>query len=135
VKLAEIIFDSTKRKTVLMGAQWDSAYAAMVKRLDVRNCIHNFVGKTTISEALGLLREASFLVGFLSGLVILATRFKIPCVSFWPTLEQAPHWYDPEKFQMSWVPPNAKKSGYMPIFYGENKSTPRGVFDRLRRYL
>lgn len=135
VRLAEIIFDATQRRIILMGAQWDGAYAAMVKRLDVRNCIHNFVGKTSISEALGLLRQANFMVGFLSGLVILATRFKIPCVSFWPTLKQAPHWCDPKKFQTSWVPPNAKRDGYMPIFYGENKSTPQGIFDRVRRYL
>jgi len=135
VKLAEKIFEATQRKIILMGAQWDSAYAAIVKNIDINNCIHNFVGKTSISEALGLLREANFLVGFLSGLVILATRFKIPCVSFWPTLKEAPHWIDPKKFQMSWVPPNAKKDGYMPIFYGAKTTTPEGIFNRLRKYL
>jgi len=135
IKLANMVYDETNSRTILMGAQWDSAYANVVKMLDSRNVIQNFTGKTSISEALGLLRAANFMVGFLSGLVILATRFKIPCVSFWPTLKQAPHWHDPEKFQMSWVPPNAKKEGYMPVFYGEKKTTPEGIFDRLRRYL
>lgn len=135
IKLANMIYDETKLRIVLLGAQWDSTYATIVKMLDSRNVIQNFVGKTSISEALGLLRSANFMVGFLSGLVILATRFKVPCVSFWPTLKLAPHWYDPIKFQKSWIPPNAKKDGYMPVFYGDEKTTPQGVFDRLRQYL
>jgi len=135
VKLANLIYSKTKKRTLLMGAQWDAAYSAMVKSVDAKNTIQNFVGKTSIAEALALLREANFMVGFLSGLVILATRFKIPCVSFWPTLKQAPHWINPEKFKLSWIPPNAKRDGYMPINYGGKDSNPKGIFEMLRRYL
>jgi ADP-heptose:LPS heptosyltransferase len=135
VELADRISDASGHRTVLMGAQWDASYAEAVKSTDRQNSIQNIVGKTSVSEALGLLRESKFLVGFLSGLVILATRFKIPCVSFWPTLKQAPHWHDPKKFQLSWIPPEAKKDGYMPVFYGEEKTTPKGIFDRVRKYL
>jgi len=135
VKLANLIYDATKKKTILMGAQWDAGYAAMVKSIDVRGNILNFVGKTNIAEALALLRAANCMVGFLSGLVVLATRFKIPCVSFWPTLKQAPHWHDPKKFQAAWPPPNAREDGYMPMSYGASQTTPKGVFEKLRKYL
>ncbi len=135
VKLADLIYAATKRKIVLMGAQWDTGYAAMIKSYDVLGNIHSFVGKTSISEALALLREAKFMVSFLSGLAILATRFKLPCVSFWPTLKQAPHWHDPKKFQHAWPPPNAQQDGYMPMFYGAPQTTPEGVFTKLRKYL
>jgi len=135
VKLANKIYDETKIKTILMGAQWDSSYGAMIKSIDSRNTIQNMIGKTSISEALGLLREASFLVSFLSGLVILSTRFKIPCASFWPTLKQAPHWINPEKFKVSWIPPAAKENGYMPFDYGGKNTNPKGIFDALRKYL
>lgn len=139
IKLAEMVYKETKIKILLMGAQWDAGYGAMIKSIDRKNVIQNFVGKTKIAEALGLLRESNFLVGFLSGLVILATRFKIPCVSFWPTLKQAPHWGRhncvPERFQHSWIPPKAKEHGYMPMFYGHKNTTPEGIFEKLRKYL
>jgi len=135
VELADRIHGATGHRIILAGAQWDSSYAAMIKSIDAKNNIQNLVGKTTIAEALGLLRESSFLVGFLSGLVVLATRFRIPCVSFWPTLQQAPHWIDPEKFQRSWLPPKAIEDGYMPFFYGAKETTPAGIFKALEKYL
>lgn len=139
VRLAEIIHDETGNRILLMGAQWDAGYSHIIKTIDRRDVIQNFAGKTNIAEALGLLRESNFLVGFLSGLVILATRFRIPCVSFWPTLKQAPHWGQhqcfPEKFQKSWIPPHAEEDGYMPVFYGHKDTTPQAIFERLRKYL
>lgn len=135
IKLANLIYKESKLRTVLIGAQWDSGYAAAVKNIDYNDRIQNFVGKTSISEALALLREANFLVSFLSGLAVLSTRFKIPCVSFWPTLKQAPHWINPEKFKTSWLPPGAEQDGYMPVDYGDENTTPEGIFKRLRKYL
>ncbi len=103
---------------------------------DKKNRIQNLVGKTNLPEALGLLREARTFVSFLSGLVILATRFKLPTVSFWPTKELAPNWPAPKLFQKSWIPPGAEEEGYfIPFNYGENGTTPSGVFKRLEKHL
>jgi len=135
VALADKIYAATGTRPVLIGAEWDKEYAVKLKALDIQDNIYDLVGKTTVSEMVGLLREASLAVSFLSGIAILATRFKIPCVSFWPTHKLAPHWHDPKKFQVSWIPPNAKKDGYMPFFYGEKGTDPDGVFDALRKYL
>jgi len=134
--LAEKIYTETGRKPVLIGADWDKLYADEIRKADTRNRIHYLVGKTNVPEMLALLREANCAVSFLSGITILATRFKTPCASFWPTLKLAPHWHDPKKFQQSWIPPNAEKDGYyMPFFYGEKNTTPTGIFNAIRKYL
>lgn len=136
VELAEKIYDATKCKPVLIGAKWDAPYAVEIMEYDKKNRILNLVGKTNLPEALGLLREAKTFVSFLSGLVILATRFKLPTVSFWPTKELAPNWPAPDLFQKSWIPPGAEEDGYfMPFNYGENGTNPAGVFKALERHL
>ena len=136
VELAEKIYAATKCKPVLIGAKWDAPYATEIMKYDKKNRILNLVGKTDLPEALGLLREARAFVSFLSGLVILATRFKLPTVSFWPTKELAPNWPAPQLFQKSWIPPGAEEEGYfIPFNYGENGTTPSGVFKRLEKHL
>lgn len=135
IALAKKIHAETKRKPILIGAEWDKQYANEIKNQDTGEMIIDLVGKTNVPEMLGLLREANCVVSFLSGIVILATRFKTPCASFWPTLKQAPHWHDPNKFQKSWIPPGADNDGYLPFFYGEKNTTPSGVFNAIRKYL
>lgn len=135
IALAEKIHAETKKRPILIGAEWDRQYADEIKNQDTGDTIIDLVGKTTLAEMLGLLREANCVVSFLSGIVILATRFKTPCASFWPTLKQAPHWHDPKKFQKSWIPPGADNDGYMPFFYGEKNTTPTGIFEAIRKYL
>lgn len=136
VELAKKIYDATKCKPVLIGAKWDAGYAGEIVKHDKDNTILSLVGKTTLPEALALLREAKAFTSFLSGLVILATRFKLPTVSFWPTRKQAPNWPAPELFKYSWIPPGAEKEGYfMPFSYGQNGSDPTGVFKALEKYL
>lgn len=136
VTLADMIYAETGKKPLLIGAEWDKLYSEEITKADTKNKIHNLVGKTNLPEMLGLLREANCVVSFLSGITILATRFKIPCASFWPTLKLAPHWHDPKKFQKSWIPPDAEKDGYyMPFFYGEKDTTPTGIFNAIRKFL
>jgi len=135
IELAEKIYRATKCTAVLVGAKWDAAYAEEIMRLDRKNIIRNMVGKTSLPEMLALMREAKAFVSFLSGLVILATRFKLPTVSFWPTKKQAPNWPAPTLFQRSWIPPDAEKEGYyMPFNYGKNGTNPSGVFKALEKY-
>jgi len=136
VKLAEKIYNATKCTPILIGAKWDKGYAEEIVKLDKDYRILNLVGKTTLPEAIGLLREAKTFVSFLSGLVILATKFKLPTVSFWPTKELAPNWPAPELFKRSWIPPGAEKEGYfMPFNYGENGTDPTGAFKALEKHL
>lgn len=135
VKLADKIYGATGCRTVLIGAEWDKSYSDIVMKLDKKNRIHNLCGKTSVVQALALIREANAMVSFLSGLVIIATRFKTPTVSFWPTKEMAPAWHDPKVFKESWVPPNAREQGYMPFDYGDKEATPLGVFKAIRKYL
>ena len=136
VELAEKIYAATKCTPVLIGAKWDAGYAEEIISHDKNKRILNLVGKTNLPEALALLREAKSFVSFLSGLVILATRFKLPTVSFWPTKELAPNWPAPDLFQKSWLPPGAEEDGYfMPFNYGQNGTTPTGVFKALEKHL
>lgn len=136
VELAEKIYATTKCMPVLIGAKWDVGYAGEIIKYDKNHRILNMVGKTNLPEALGLMREARSFVSFLSGLVILATRFKLPTVSFWPTKKLAPNWPAPDLFQKSWIPPGAEKDGYfIPFNYGENGTTPSGVFKKLEKHL
>jgi len=135
IALAEKIHAETKKKPILIGAEWDKKYANEIKNQDTGNKIIDLVGKTNLAEMLGLLREANCVVSFLSGIVILATRFKTPCASFWPTSKLAPHWHDPNKFQKSWIPPGADNDGYLPFFYGAKNTTPKGIFEAIRKYL
>lgn len=136
IKLAEKIRAATKCKPVLIGAKWDAGYAEELIKHDKENIILNLVGKTNLAEVLALLREAKAFVSFLSGLVILATRFKLPTVSFWPTKELAPNWPAPDLFKRSWIPPDAEKEGYyMPFDYGKNGTDPAGVFKALEKHL
>ena len=136
IELARKIYDATKCTPILIGAKWDAGYAEELMKHDTNYRIRNLVGKTTLPEALALLREASTFVSFLSGLVVLATRFKLPTVSLWPTKELAENWPAPELFQKSWLPPDAEKEGYfMPFNYGENGTDPAGVFRTLEKHL
>lgn len=136
LKLAKKIYDATKCTPVLIGAKWDVGYAEELMERDGNNTILNMVGKTTLPEVLALLREARTFVSFLSGLVVLATRFKLPTVSFWPTKELAPNWPAPELFKRSWLPPGAEKEGYfIPFNYGDNGTDPTGVFKALEKHL
>lgn len=136
MELARKIYNKTGCKIVLVGAKWDAPYAEQLFKLDTEKIIHSIIGKTTIAKLFAILREASLLITWQCGVGIMATQFRIPVVAFWPIKTKAnPHGVFNRDFMRTWLPPWAKKVGYMPVAWGDEDATPEGVFDKIRRYL
>jgi len=75
----------TNRKIVLIGADWDvNSMENWLLKLDAGNGhLINMVGQTNLSQAFGLLRASSGVIGYPSGMTIMATVFKRPTVMLW----------------------------------------------------
>jgi len=136
MKLINKIVKTTGRNPVLIGKDWDLDYTKDLMELDKNKIIYNLVAKTDIKQALALIREANVIVGFLSGLPLIATYFKTPTVTFWPIKGITPSGKFIKEFQTSCVPPEAVSSGrYIPFIYGEEKTTPENVFNSIKEFL
>lgn len=136
MELAQKIYDKTGCRPVLIGARWDKRYAEKIAALDKEKIIYDIVGKTSVAHLFALTRAANVLIGYTCGVVIMATRFRIPVVSFWPIKSKAnPDGRFKRAFIYSWLPPKAEGNGFMPFAYGDKDATPDGVFAAIRRYL
>jgi len=85
---------------------------------------------------LALIREADVMVGFLSGLTIVAAYFKTPVAVFWPIKGITPSGKFIKEFQTSCVPLESYESGrYMPFIYGDRKTNPNNIFLSIKEFL
>ena len=75
------LYERTGKKIVLVGAGWDKD--TFVEQFEDEPGFLNLIGKTSLPECFSLMRYASGVIGFPSGITILATRFKTPTVMFW----------------------------------------------------
>lgn len=95
-------------KPILMGAKWDEQYdtewTSMIKD---KKGFTSMVGKTTLPEALYLLREADVMIGVVSGMTIMANHFRTPTIALYPGHEYS------EGFMWAWTPPGYKE--YVPM--------------------
>lgn len=134
--LARKIYAATKCRPVLIGARWDRSYAERLLSLDRDEIIYDIIGKTSVADLFALIREASILVAYQCGPVMMATKFRTPVTGFWPIKSAAnPHGQFRRAFMRSWLPPWATEVGFMPFGYGDKDATPDGVFEAIRRYL
>jgi len=135
INLATKIYNSTGCQPVLVGADWDKDYAQLLIEADTKKIIYDLTAKTTLPQTLALIRESNFLVGFLSGLTMMAVRFQKPIVSFWMIKGITQKGHVNKAFMRTWTPPDVDEHGYMPYVYGEERTNPDNIFKALGKYL
>lgn len=69
-------------KVVLTGAHWDTANAVNARLREVEGVI-DIVGETDLEQAFALLKASKGVIGFPSGLPIMAVKFKVPTLMLW----------------------------------------------------
>lgn len=79
----EKVHQATGKHIILMGSEWDAPYWADDPELNCKVWLHNWVGQTTLSQGLGLLRGACGVIGWPSGFTIMATVYKVPTLIVW----------------------------------------------------
>lgn len=78
---------------ILMGGFWDDLTLTLSSRKDV----YEVVGKTSVGEAVELLRRLNGYIGFSSGLGVIGTLLHKPVVMLWPAHQV--------ELSTSWAPP------------------------------
>lgn len=81
----------------LVGAAWDQEFRDRLIGVEVED----LVGKTTLPQLAGIIRNARVVAGVICGVTILANHFRTPCVALWPD------WKFPANFPHAWVTPDA----------------------------
>lgn len=134
--LAQRIYQETKCSPVFIGARWDTEYVQKVKELDKDKIICDLSGQTPVAHLFALLREASLIIAFQCGVLMMGIHFKTPAVGFWPIKNgKNPNGLFGRDFMRSWLPPWADEIGFMPFGWGDEEATPEGIFAKIRRYL
>ncbi len=113
----------------VIGASEDAEYAAelMAVTRDVSG-LQNICSNTSGPEVIELLRGASLLISFPSGLAVAATYMGTPTVCFWNPAGRSvfPNqrvWFS-DAFATNWVPKESLDRGlYQPVIYGKASVT------------
>ncbi len=109
-------------KIVLIGAKWDvgsPVHKAIEGAVEPERLV-NMVGKTSLPECFALLRGANAVVGFPSGITIMATTFEVPTVMFWNK-------YFHEGFWMNSCPPQSRNEWYFGIDTKRKRATHEAI--------
>lgn len=78
---------------VLLGGNWDMDQAMeVIGRLDPKIPILDLIGKTNIGEAITILKNLKYYIGFSSGLNVMMNVLGKPCTAMWPK-HQREHMY------------------------------------------
>lgn len=102
----ERIARETGRKIVLIGAKWDeNGLNQQLVNLDKTDSIVDLTGKTSLEQAFGVIEGSSGVIGFPSGMTVLATAFRKPTLMFW-------HDYFHENFFWNACPPQSRGNWY-----------------------
>ena len=83
--------------------------------------VQNMCGKTTTTQIIEVLRQASLVVSFASGIGIASTYLETPTVMFWMPQDYSVSPYEDlrfsDSFATNWVPPYAIGQTYYPAYY------------------
>lgn len=136
LKLAELIHSSTGIRPIQIGATWDRDYANALAGRDKTHVLQDYVGKTSVTQTLSLIKEANLVVGFPCGVPIMATSFGVPTVMFWGVKGISRNGRFNPAFQYTWVSPKHRKSGrYIPVIYGSRQGNADWIFNRVKEFL
>ena len=136
VELARKTHTATGCRPVVIGARWDKSYSEKMEALEKEKIMYDIVGKTSVADLFALFREASAMVSYQCGVLMTATKFRLPIVGFWPVKsDENPKGWFKREFMTSWLPPWADEVGFTPFGFGDKDATPDGVFEAIRSYL
>jgi len=136
VSMADRIFYHAGIRPILIGAEWDKDYATKIRKLDTENNIQDRVGTTSIYQILSLIKEARLMIGFPSGIPMMATYFGVPTVMFWGVHGTSRRARFDSEFLHAWVSPKMRASGrYYPAIYDNPETNAAFIFNRIRGYL
>lgn len=123
----------------VVGAKYDNEYALrLMKEVENENLnIHNMCGKTTTTQVIEIMKHASLVVSFASGIGIASTYLETPTVMFWMPEKHSVSPYDPihfsNSFATNWVPPYLINKTYYPAYYF--KDTVDTVFNECKKII
>jgi len=114
----------------------DRDYAEGMAKLDEHNVLQDYVGKTSVTQMLSLIKEANLVVSFSCGVSVMATSWGIPTVVFWPIKGISRNGRFNAAFQHTWVSPRVKTSGrYIPVIYDSKEASPTWIFNKVKEFL
>jgi hypothetical protein len=119
----------------IIGAAYDNEYATKLTDLTDQYPelkVINLCAKYSTLQTIEILRNASLVVSFASGIGIAATYLKTPTIMFWMPEYKSVSPYDDIRFHRNfatnWVPPDLINQIYYPAYYFED--TTQSVFDK-----
>lgn len=98
---------------VLMGAQWDADDVTLQKAKKKIKKLVDLIGKTTIDQAFGCLTGSQLVIGFPSGLTIMATVLKCKTLMIWNDFYKVGN--PNNKFYKNACPPDTLNNTYLPV--------------------
>ena len=138
VSLIKRTHDRTGKKIVIIGAPYDLSYFKRVfdNGADaVLDACVNLIGMLDLPETLAVMKKASFMVGFASGMPISAAYLRTNTAIFWRPQELSmsaiwPNHGFHREFATNWVPRDMLESRrYLDLWY--TKDTPEGIVRRM----
>lgn len=136
LSLAERIFDYSGIRPILIGARYDKDSAIEIKSMDERKVVQSLVGQTSMAQVLSLVKEAKLVMGFASGIPIMATYMGVPTVIFWSVNGISRLGRFDKEFMHTWRPADKREDGsYVPVIYDSPWANPAWIFNRIKRYL
>ena len=135
VELCQKLNSISNLPIYIIGAAYDNQYAKKLTNLTDQypelNVV-NLCDKYNTPQTIEILRNASLVVSFASGIGIAATYLKTPTIMFWMPEYKSVSPYDDIRFHRNfatnWVPPNLINYTYYPAYYFEDNT--QSVFDK-----
>lgn len=100
IQYAKLLAERTNFKIILTGGLWDAVDVGLNHIADNTDCV-NLMGKTTVEELFGLIRGSKCVVGYPSGLIMMAPVLGGKSLSLWND-------YYPEATSWNVVPPDSR---------------------------
>jgi SAM-dependent methyltransferase len=86
--------EDTGMMPIIVGAGWDADDITIKKVINNLNCCVNLTGKTTLDELFGLLKGAEVVIGYPSGLTIIAAVFGVKTLIIWNKYYNRDFWWN-----------------------------------------
>lgn len=138
LELGRKIYKNVGIKIVIVGASYDLDYFKKLQQYSDKSFHDIFInncGTLSLTETLGLLKYAHFVIGLPSGIPISSVYLRTKTAMFWRPQELSMHdmhekyGFHPD-FSVDWVPHDMLTSkNYIPFWYGKDNAT--SVFNKI----